>query len=166
MIRDFKYKCLNSFEFGLWKKHASYFGAHVRIVDGLQLLSKAKSKSLVEDSLLKIKEFDSDMFDQMSDTINMIIFLERGDSGIIPGKGIILISEKDQSHLSTSIHLAGWLLYYFELIRGVKQVGLANWYKNKNPEIKDRAGELRKNFIAGAPPRDAEGGSGSEEINP
>ncbi len=156
LFREFKIKCLKSFELSIWKNHAKQIGASEYKISGVQVICKLKSHELIKDALTKIEKFDPTAWKRLTSSLKMIIFIEKGESGIIAGKGVALISINSQGHVSTSTHLASWLLYYSEMLHGVEEVGLVNWLTHENASVRERARALRKSFIAGAPPRSAE----------
>lgn len=150
MIRALLIRWLKSLELKVWKVHAERCGASRYSISRIRVVCKITSHKLVEEAFSNIEGFDAALLDNLHGIIKTIIFIEKGESGIIPGKRTVLISEKDQSHTSTATHLAGWILYYSELLRGVENVGLASWIRGEGHiSAEQKAKQLRQSFLFG-----------------
>jgi len=113
-------------------------------------------------ALEEIKAYDASLFDSIIKTVKRIIFVGSKGSDVFLSKRTILISENDQSHMASPIHLAGWLLYYYALLYSVKEIGLLRWSGTRYFKAKEEGKRLRENFLTGASPCEVEAGSGSE----
>ncbi len=145
MIRRFIIYVFQTFAVVHLKLSAKHFGACEYEIMGLKVICKYKTKNLIEEALEKIRNFDDSMLEDFVATVDLVIF-----SGGVPesdallGKSTIIISEKEKGHISTSTHLAGWFLYYYELINEVKKVGVLGFSREKS----DGKGKtLRKEFL-------------------
>jgi hypothetical protein len=101
-------------------------------------------------AIQEIKEFDPQLSDDFLKTVKRIVFVETRGSDVLLAKGTILISENDQSHLASKVHLAGWLLYYYALLSSVKKIGLLFWSGQKYVEAKEEGTKLRNSFLSGS----------------
>jgi len=119
----------------------------------IRILSFAEDKNKIVSAIYKIREYDKPLHDDLLRVIKRVVLVESRGSDVLLAKGTILISETDQSHLATETHLAGWLLYYYVLLRSVRKTGLLRWTSDRHLEAKEEGERLRKDFLAGTPPR-------------
>jgi hypothetical protein len=78
----------------------------------------------------------------------MVIFINNGNSGLITGRGVVLILNNSPDHTSSARNLAGWLLYYSEILREAKEIGVVAWYRSDGYIAKKRGEDLRNKFFA------------------
>lgn len=106
---------------------------------------------LVVSAVREIRDYDKALHDDFVKVVKRIVFIESPESIVLLTKRAVLIAEDDQSHLSSKIHLAGWLLYYYVLVRNSKTAGWFRWNRVRYFDAKEEGRRLRDRFSAGLP---------------